>query len=343
MSDKKPVSAPSIAANDPRNPLKKFMGISGSGVFIALIIWVTFVCIVAPMINPGVSFNVGSNIISVFKQQTYIGVIACGLTLVMITGNIDLSVGSLFTLLACVCASLVQFGTFVAVFGTLLIGALCGLINGLLVSGLKLNSFITTLGTGSIYGSLAIIYSSGGYIKPPATPSFEVLGKGSIGIIPMPVVLLALVVVIFAFTLAKTVFGQRLYAIGANPIAARYSGISARRDVALTYIFTGATVGLAAIIMVANVMSANPQAASGKEMEIIMAVVLGGTSIMGGKGTILGTVVGFAFIGFLSNGSTALGLNQYLQWVFMGLILVVALSADILKGKGMVMPWKRNK
>ncbi|MBP1736452.1 MAG: inner-rane translocator [Oscillospiraceae bacterium] len=331
-------------AKDPRSPLKKFMGISGSGVFIALIIWIVLVCILSPIVNPaGNGFNVATNIISVLKQQTYIGIVACALTLVIITGNIDLSVGSMLTLTACVCASLVQYGFAAAVFGTILVGALLGLVNGILVSGLQLNSFITTLGTGSIYGSFAIIYCSGGSIVPPSLAAFEFLGKGSVGIIPMPVIILAVVVAIFAFVLMKTVFGQRLYVIGANPVAARYSGISARRDMALTYVFTGAAVGLAAVIMVANVMSAKPQAASGKEMEIIMAVVLGGTSIMGGKGTILGTVLGFAFIGFLANGSTALGLNQYLQWVIMGIILVAALSADIMKEKGVVLPWKKSK
>jgi ribose/xylose/arabinose/galactoside ABC-type transport system permease subunit len=343
MSDKKTTGVPTLNAKDPRSPLNKFMGISGSGVLIALIVWIALVSIVAPIINPGISFNIGSNIISVLKQQTYIGIIACGLTLVMITGNIDLSIGSMLTLMALVCASLVKYGLFVAVVGTILIGATCGLVNAILVSGLGLNAFITTLGTGSIFGSLAIIYSSGGYIQPPANPAFEFLGKGDIGIIPMPVIILVLTVAIFAFVLAKTVFGQRLYAIGANPVSARYSGISARRDVGLTYVFTGATVGLAAIILVANVMSVNPQAASGKEMTIIMAVVLGGTSILGGKGTILGTVLGFVFIGFLSNGSTALGLNQYLQWVIMGVILVVALSADIMKEKGVALPWKKSK
>jgi ribose transport system permease protein len=160
-------------------------------------------------------------------------------------------------------------------------------------------------------------------------------------VIPASVNTLAIVVVVLAFILNRTVFGQRLYAIGANPTAARFSGVRSRRDLALTYVITGMMVGLSAVMTIANVGNSNPQAASGKEMDIILAVVLGGTSVMGGKGSVWGTAIGFAFIGFLSNGFTALGLSQYAQWVITGIILVAALSADVLKDKGVKL-WKKK-
>jgi ribose/xylose/arabinose/galactoside ABC-type transport system permease subunit len=211
------------------------------------------------------------------------------------------------------------------------------------VAGLGLNAFITTIAMGCVYGSLAIIYSEGGYkVVQNASSAFNFFGKGMIGgIIPASVITLAIVVVVLAFLLNRTVFGQRLYAIGANPTAARFSGVRSRRDLALTYVITGMMVGLSAVMTIANVGNSNPQAASGKEMDIVLAVVLGGTSVMGGKGSVWGTAIGFAFIGFLSNGFTALGLSQYAQWVITGIILVAALSADVLKDKGVKL-WKRK-
>jgi ribose transport system permease protein len=322
----------------------KFMSMNGSAVLIALVIWVLFCSLFVSTINPGAKFNAASTLISVFKQQAYMGVIACGLTLVMITGNIDLSVGSMLTLLACICGKLLDYGTFVALFGTLAIGALFGLINAILVSGLRLNAFISTLAMGSVYGSVAIIYTSGGYIKPDQTKNIafqQIFGKGSIGFLPAPVIVLAVVCVVLGFVLARTVFGQRLYTIGSNLTAARFSGVHVRRDVGITYVITGMTVALAAIMMMANVMSANPQAASGKEMDIIMSVVLGGTAIQGGKGNIIGTVIGFTFIGFLSSGFTALGMSEGLQMVIEGIILVVALSSDVMKERGVSL-WKKK-
>jgi ribose transport system permease protein len=324
--------------------LSKIMGMNGSAVLIALVVWVLFCSLLVSTINPGAKFNAASTLISVFKQQAYMGVIACGLTLVMITGNIDLSVGSMLTLLACICGKLLDYGTFAALFGTLAIGALFGLINAILVSGLRLNAFISTLAMGSVYGSVAIIYTSGGYIKPDQTKNIafqQIFGKGSIGFLPAPVIVLAVICIVLGFVLARTVFGQRLYAIGSNLTAARFSGVHVRRDVGITYVITGMTVALAAIMMMANVMSANPQAASGKEMDIIMAVVLGGTAIQGGKGNIIGTVIGFTFIGFLSSGFTALGMSEGLQMVIEGIILVVALSSDVMKERGVSL-WKKK-
>jgi ribose transport system permease protein len=334
----------SLQVKDPRSVWNKFMSMSGAAVLIALVVWVIFCALFVGMINPGAKFNVANTLISVFKQQAYMGVIACGLTLVMITGNIDLSVGSMLTLLACICGRLLDHGTAVALVGTLAAGALFGLINAILVSGLQLNAFISTLAMGSIYGSIAIIYTSGGYIKPDQNQNVlfqKIFGKGSIGFLPAPVIVLAIVCIVLGFVLARTVFGQRLYATGSNLTAARFSGIHVRRDVGITYVITGMTVALAAIMMMANVMSANPQAASGKEMDIIMAVVLGGTAIQGGKGTILGTVIGFTFIGFLSSGFTALGMSEGMQMVIEGIILVIALSSDALKERGVSL-WKKK-
>ncbi len=325
---------------DKKSLWSSFISKPGAGVFVALIIFIIAISIIAPMVTGG-QFLTWTNIIQIFRQQTYIGIIACGMTLVMVTGNIDLSVGSQLTMMTVLCAQISQTYGDLSIPITIVIGIACGLLNGILVSGLKLNAFITTLGTGSIYGALALILVSGHTLRAK-TALFEALGKGSIlGVVPISVIVLLAVVLVFAFLLGRTVFGQRLYAIGANPTAARYSGIRSRRDVAITYILNGVCCAVAAVILLARSESANPQIGASKEMDIILAVVLGGTSILGGKGTVWGTVVGFLFIGFMSSAFTFLAFDQYIQWVIMGVILVAALAIDVLSERGIKL-WKRK-
>lgn len=322
------------------NLWKRFISLNGSGVFLALIAFIILVSILAPRITGG-QFLTMNNIINIFRQQTYIGIIACGMTLVILTGNIDLSVGSQLTMLTVLCAQLTQqFGDFAIVL-TLLLGLACGLINGLFVCGLQLNAFIATLGTSSMFGAMATILATG-HTKRAASDLFDFIGKSSLGVIPVPVILLLVVVLIFAVLSKMTVYGQRLYAIGANPVSARFSGIRSRRDVAITYVLCGLCCAIAAIVLIARSDSANPQAASGKEMDVILAVVLGGTSVLGGKGSVLGTVIGFLFIGFMSSGFTFLGMGTYTQWIITGVILLVALAADVFSERGVKL-WKKSK
>lgn len=322
---------------------KRFISLNGSGVFLALIVFIILVSVIAPYVTGGQGgrFLSLSNMINVLRQQTYIGIIACGMTLIIITGNIDLSVGSQLTMMTVLCARMSLSAGDWAIPLTLLIGVACGLVNGLLVSGLKLNAFIATLGTGSIFGALTVIIAAGHTLRAK-TWLFQALGTGAIfNVIPVSVIILLAVVVIFAFVLKRTVYGQRLYAIGANPKAARYSGIHSRRDVAIAYVINGLCCAIAAIVLIARSESANPQIGASKEMDIILAVVLGGTSILGGKGSIWGTVVGFLFIGFMSSGFTFLAFNQYMQWIIMGVILLAALASDVLSERGVKL-WKRK-
>jgi len=307
---------------------KRYISAPGSGVFLALIAFIIIVSALSPVITGGAFFTL-PNIINIFRQQTYIGIIACALTLVMITGNIDLSIGSQLTLMTVISARLSQSTGDLSILIMLPIGIACGIINGIFVGGLKLNAFIATLGTGSIFGALALMLVSGG-VQRSSSPMYDALGTGTLfGVIPIQVIVLLIVVAVFAFLLQRTVFGQRLYAIGANPAAARFSGVKSRFNIALAYVFTGLCCAIAAVMLLARSGSANPQIGTGKEMEIILAVVLGGTSIFGGKGSVVGTAVGFLFIGFMASGFTFLAFNQYLQWIATGVILVFALSLDV--------------
>ena len=314
------------------NIIKRFFALDASAVIVAMIVLIVLISILAPQITGG-NFLTLDNIMNIFRKQTYIGIIACGMTLVMITGNIDLSVGNMMTLLTVICALLSKrVGPIPSILLTLVFGALCGLLNGILVGPLKLNAFITTLGTTSIFYALTLIISSG-FTERAQSPIFDAIGSGSLGILPVPVLFLVVVVAIFWFLLKRTVFGQQLYAIGANATAAKFSGIRSQRQVMITYVLTGLCCALAAILMIARSTSANPQAAGGKEMDVILAVVVGGTSIAGGKGTMLGTVLGFLFIGFMTTGFTFLGMNEYIQSIVTGVILVAALSFDVIKAR----------
>ena len=317
------------------------MSLNGAAMFIAMVVIIILFEIILTITKgaDGMSFITPTNLFSILRQQAYTGIIAFGLTLVMITGNIDLSVGSMLTFLCCVCAKIMMGSDngLLGIFGTIAIGAVCGLVNGVLVSYVKLNSFITTLGTSSIFTALALRISSGTVLVIPdnCDPLFQAVGVTSFGPVHILIVWFVIVAVILGLLLSRTVYGQQLYTIGSNPVAARFSGIRAKRNT------TGLCVGLAAVLMMANVKSSNPQAANGKEMEIILAVVLGGVSVTGGKGSVWGSIIGVLFYGVLSAGFTQLNLSTYVQWVIMGVIMVTALSLDVLKERGIKL-WKKK-
>ena len=326
----------------------KYKSLNGSVVFLAMIAFIIIVEVILQAtgmgVGTGLKFATVANLMSIFRGRVYIGIIAFGLTFVIITGNIDLSVGNMLTFVGCVCAGLMMDTANgpLAVIGTLALGLLCGLFNGFLVSYVKLNSFITTLGASSIYGALALLYSKGKFlvVEQGVSPFFDWFGMAKFGPISILIVWFIIVALVLGFILSRTVFGKRIYAIGANPVAARFSGIRSRRDTLIAYGITGLCVGLAAVVMIGNVHSINPQAASGLEMDIILAVVLGGTSVLGGKGSVWGTIIGVLFTGVLSAGFTQLNVTTYVQWVIMGIIMVFALSMDVLKERGIKL-WKK--
>lgn len=326
---------------------KRFMSLNGSSVFLAMIAVIIVFEIILQITKDGsgLMFISVSNLMGILRQQVYIGIVAFGLTLVMITGNIDLSVGSMLTFLCCVCAKIMMAtdNGLLGIFGTLAIGAVCGLVNGLLVSYVKLNAFITTLGTSSIFMALALRQSSGTVLVIPdnCDPLFQAMGVSSFGPVHILIVWFVIVALVLGFILSRTVFGQQLYAIGSNTVAARFSGIRAKRNTTIAYVITGLCVGLAAVLMMANVKSANPQASNGKEMEIILTVVLGGVAISGGKGSVWGTIIGVMFYGVLTAGFTQMNITTYIQWVILGIIMVVSLSMDVLKERGIKL-WKKK-
>ena len=331
-----------------QNLWKRFTALNGSSVLIAMIVVAILFEIVLHITNPsrsGLIFLTPANLMMILRQQVYIGVIAFGMTLVMLTGNIDLSVGYMLTFLCSVTAAIMMktdnaWITMLAILGA---GALCGLFNGVLVAYVKLNSFITTLGSSSIFSALALIVSAGTVlvIDSNCNPTFRALGTASFGPVHILIVWFVVVAVVLGLLLSRTVFGQQLYMIGSSPTAAKFSGIHYKRNITIAYVITGLCVGLAALVMMANALSSNPQSSSGAEMQVILCVVLGGCAVQGGKGSVWGTIIGILFYGVLSAGFTSLHMSQYLQWIVMGAIMLVCLSMDVLKGKGVKL-WKRK-
>ncbi len=308
--------------------LKKITGIENFGIYLIML---AFIVVVILIVGPDKFLNV-KNLTSLVRSQAVICIIAVAATLVMITGNIDLSVGWMVGF-ASVIAAAHSDNAFLAIVLPIIACALCGALNGILVGGLKLNAFITTLGTMYVFEGIAYLYGEGKSLSGGATNSaiLKALGQSSILFIPTPVWVLAAVAVIFWFILRKTTFGAKIYAVGANKTAARFSGVSPGKTVFLAYLLTGCAVGLAGSIMYARVMSTQIYAGSGYEFDVLSGIVLGGTSVTGGKGNIPGTVLGVIFIGILGNGFTLMGLSANVQYIAQGIILLVAVSADIMK------------
>ena len=291
------------------------------------------------------NFLTTQNLMNVMRRSSVNGIMAAGMTFIIITAGIDLSVGSMLAMcgmigsiamLAASGASWAQIsgGSFIAMswfpmlLGTLagiFSGAVCGLLNGLLITRLKLAPFIVTLGTMSIFRGISYLINDG---KPFAVSSFNWLDSGSILGIPAAVLLLILVLVITGFMLKYTKFGRYTYAVGSNVETAFHSGVNIKRVLVFIYMITGALVGLAAMITTGRASSAQPSAGISLELDIIAAVIIGGCSPSGGRGTMTGTIIGTLLISFLRNGLTLLGVSTNFQLVVIGLIIIFAVTAD---------------
>jgi ribose/xylose/arabinose/galactoside ABC-type transport system permease subunit len=275
------------------------------------------------------SFRTSQNLINILRQSSVIGIMAVGMTFVILTAGIDLSVGSVLALTGVVCASLEHRGWPVAavVAGTLVFGALIGSVNGAVITLGRVTPFVVTLGTMSIARGWAHIRTGGQPISGFG-PSFRQIGSGTILSIPVPVIILALTVLVAAVLLRRTVLGRYIYAIGGNEEAARLSGIRVRFYKALAYALCGLTAALGAVVLTARLNAGESIAGMGYELDVIAAVVIGGTSLMGGRGGVWGTLVGALLIGTINNGMNLLKISAYYQSVVKGGIIVSAVLLD---------------
>jgi inositol transport system permease protein len=285
------------------------------------------------------------NLINVVRQMSVIAMLGIGLTVVIISTGIDLSVGAVLALSAVVASSLAQqpdatnlmypglnLPVFVAILGGLLVGAACGFTNGFLIAKFRIAPFIATLGMFTAARGLALIYSNGRPISK-LQDGFNFFGQGELIGVPVPIVLLAVVAVGSHLMLNNTRFGRHIYAIGGNEQAARVSGINLFRVKVGIYTFSGLLAGLGGIVLAGRIGSGNPQLGTGAELDAITAAVIGGTSFSGGIGTIWGTLVGALIIGSLNTGLDLLNVSPFAQQVVKGVIIVLAIIIDQRKNR----------
>jgi len=287
--------------------------------------------IVVAILSP--SFFTVANLLNVFRQTSINAVIAAGMTFVILTGGIDLSVGSILAFSGAVAASCLASGQsmIVTVILTLIIGAGVGLLNGIIISKGKLQPFIATLATMTILRGATLVFTDGKPISIGTSEgaiAFGKIGGGTMLGIPTPVVIMILVFLICYYILHQTKIGRHTYALGGNEEATKLSGLNTDKIKIFVYTISGILSAIAGIIITARLFSAQPNAGSGYELDAIAAVVLGGTRLAGGKGKISGTIIGALIIGILSNALNLLNVSSYFQMIAKGVVILIAVLLD---------------
>ncbi|WP_455381365.1 ABC transporter permease [Salinispira pacifica] len=273
-----------------------------------------------------------TNILNVIRQTSIYGIMAVGMTFVILTGGIDLSVGSILAFSGAIAAGLLKADAnlLLILVATIGMGAALGLANGLFVTVGRITPFVVTLGMMSIARSLTLIFTNG-YPISGFGDQFRYIGGGDLAGIPFPIVLFLLTVVIAWVILTQTRLGRYTYAIGGNEETVRLSGIRSKVYKTIVYVISGVTSAISALILTSRLNSAGPVAGVGFELDVIAAVVIGGTSLMGGRGGVWGTLVGALLIGVINNGMILLGISPYFQQLVKGLIIIGAVLLDRLR------------
>lgn len=290
----------------------------------ALIVIFVVLSIVAP------SFLTADNLFNLGSQTSVNAVMAVGVTLVIITGGIDLSVGSVSALAGVVGVILMAhygFGPLAGIACGLLVGALAGLVNGLLVSVVGLPPFIATLGMLSVGRGLVLIVT-GAVAVFGAPESFRLLGQGVLSGIPIPILVVAVVAIGGHVLLTRTRLGRYAYVMGSNMEAARLSGVPVKKHTTAVYVLSGLLAGLGGMIAASRISSGQPNFGEGLELDVIAAVVIGGASLFGGRGTMLGSLIGAFLVAMIRNGAVQLNIGTFYQNVLIGIIIWLAVWWD---------------
>lgn len=275
------------------------------------------------------SFLTLPNLINVARQVSINTIIAAGMTFIIITSGIDLSVGSLVALSSCVAMIVIEAtgSSLLGICTGVVVGGVAGALNGAFVAWAGIPPFIVTLAGLTIYRGIALIITGG-------TPiirfegGFRALGQGAFFGVPVPVIIMAVVVVFMQFLLTRTAFGTHVYSVGGNEEASRLSGIKVGRVKFQVYVMGGMLTALAGMVLMGRLSSAQPNTGEGFELDAIAAVILGGTSLMGGRGAIWGTLVGAFIIGILNNGFNLMAVDAHFQLVAKGVIILLAVLLD---------------
>ena len=273
------------------------------------------------------------NLLNILSEQTPLLIVAGAGTLVIIAGGFDLSTGSMAAV-ASVCAAwlAVRSNSYVGLIAAPVIGCLLGTVNGLVITGLRIHSFLATLASSLVYGSLALLIT-GGFLISVDDPRFPVLGRGQVGGLPNAALLMAGFVLIAGLLLNRTVFGRHVFAVGGNAEAAELSGVRVGLVRIGTFAFSGFAAGLAGAVIVSRIASGQPQTGSDLTLQAIAAVILGGTSIYGGVGAVWRSVVGVLLLALIQNGFNLLNANPFLRDLVTGMIIVLAVALSAVGGR----------
>ena len=299
-----------------------------AGIFVFLFILMS---ILSPV------FLTATNIINLLRQVSMVVIVACGMTLLLTSGGIDLSVGSVLALSGIICAKLAVSGVplFISILGGVSAGLFIGFLNGVLVVYFKVMFLIATLGTMFIARGLAYVISGGKAVVAGLPESYKIPGRGYFGFIPIPVLIMIVICVVFYIIQSRTIIGRYAYAIGGRIETAILSGVNVDNIQLLLYSTCGMLAGISGVILSSRLASGQPNSGIGFEFSVIVAVVLGGTSLSGGEGTILGTIIGALIVGVLNNGLNLLGVHTFYQYILSGGALILAVILDMsLKGRG---------
>lgn len=310
--------------------LARFWEWEASGVLVALAVLVLALSLATD------NFLSSYNVSVVVRQAAFVGLVALGQTLVLLVGGIDLSVGAAAGLASTVGAIvLTQFGLhpWLVIPFTMAFGFFLGALNGVFVAGLKLNPFIVTLATWEIFAGLTLVITKGYPIRPLGD-AFGVFGKGEIFGIPVPVLIFILAAVVLIWVLTQTRFGRNIFAVGGNRDAALLAGIPVRRVEFIAFGLSGMLASLAGILFASRMDAAQPSVGEGWLMGAITAAILGGTSLRGGQGSIVGTVLGALLLTVLANGTVMMNVSGFWQRVIVGAVVLVAVLVDLLRRRG---------
>lgn len=310
--------------------LKRIFQIKESGICLALIVLSVVLSVARPA-----TFLTQYNIGIVIRQVSFVAIVALGETLVLLVGGIDLSVGHIAGLCG-ILGSLLMTSTtidpYICTVMTLFTGLLLGAISGVFIAKVRLNPFIVTLAMGEVYAGVILVITKG-YPVLGLPKKFTVLGQGMIGPVPVPVIIMLIITVILTYVLKNSPFGRNIYAIGGNQFAARLVGIPVEKIKVSVYAISGMLAGLAGMLFASRVNAGQPTIGAGWLMPTITAAIIGGTSLSGGEGTILGTILGAVFMGVLANGIVLLGISAYWERVIIGSVVMVAVVIDILRSR----------
>ncbi|SET91109.1 monosaccharide ABC transporter membrane protein, CUT2 family [Lacrimispora sphenoides] len=304
--------------------LKK-MNFREYGVVIGFIL----LCVVISFATP--AFATQKNILNLLRQSSIIGIIATGMTFVIISGSFDISVGAVAALSGAVTMKLITMGNGVpvaiAVLAALGIGAVVGLINGIAVAKINVPSLIATMAMVSVVKGSMLMFT-GGYPITKTIPVLDTIGNGYVAGIPIPVIIFAAAVAIAFIILTKTRFGRYVYSVGGNEEASKLNGINVDSYKIKVFVINAVLAALAGIVLVGRMGTASPAAGDGYDMDAIASVVIGGTSVAGGSGSVLKTVIGVLLMSVINNSFNLLGVDMYFQYIFKGLIILIAVGAD---------------